>query len=589
MAKVGPATDKDLADFGLTSDDLLPNKEAGDTKSDVPAPNPSSSSSDNIYAGNTEDSEGPLHETWQTLDIPSPQFLVVYYLKAFREQQFRLYDWQKEQLQEIKESFANATLHAPYKLALCAANGSGKDFVIVAPTVVWASLTNIRCLTIITSSSGNQLSAQTENYIRALCQTINEYHGEQIFRIRQRYIKCNLTGSEIRLFATDEEGKAEGYHPLEPGAKMLIVVNEAKSVSEEIYGALRRCTGYTHWLNISTPGQPFGFFHRACTKPALGYNFRHIDYTKCPDHMAERERLTDLEELGANSALYRSKWLALFTSLNSDSLIPTEVVELLIENRVEKAGGDWPLRIGGDIAAGGDENALIATRGNVIVREAAMRERDTTLTADWFERQFIELGVDKKHEYIFMDDGGIGHAVIDMLRRKGWEIRRVRNETKALKPQYYGNRGAELWYNAKRICEERLLRLDEASEKLREQISSRQYKKSNTGGRIFLESKRDAKAEGRPSPDRADALVLSLTGLTVDDFVGAKPAEDSPAKPKGMAIRNEQHLAEVVDDIAFGEFETPEPNSTTKRKLYNSLAAATANDNKKEYTYAFAD
>lgn len=587
MAKVGPATDKDLADFGITSDDLLPNKEAGDTKSNVPTP--SSPSSDNIYAGDLEDSDGPLHETWQTLDIPSPQFLVVYYLKAFREQQFRLYDWQKEQLQDIKESFAKATLHTPYKLALCAANGSGKDFVIVAPTVVWASLTNIRCLTIITSSSGNQLSAQTENYIRALCQTINEYHGEQIFRIRQRYIKCNLTGSEIRLFATDEAGKAEGYHPLEPGAKMLIVVNEAKSVSEEIYGALRRCTGYTHWLNISTPGQPFGFFHRACTKPALGYTFRHVDYTLCPDHMAEQERLTDLEELGANSSLYRSKWLALFTSLNSDSLIPTEVVDLLIENRVEKTGSDWPLRIGGDIAAGGDENALIATRGNVIVREAAMRERDTTLTADWFERQFIELGIDQKHEYIFMDDGGIGHAVIDMLRRKGWEIRRVRNETKAVKPQHYGNRGAELWYNAKRICEERLLRLDEASEKLREQISSRHYKKSNTGGRIFLESKKDAKAEGRPSPDRADALILSLTGLTVDDFVGAKPAEDSPAKPKGMAIRDEQHLAEVVDDIAFGEFETPEPNSIKNKRLYNSLAAATANDNKKEYTYAFAD
>lgn len=538
------------------------------------APPTTGSQRNSPYDGDFVDEEGPLADKWQTLQIPSPAFLVGLYIKAFREAKHTLYDWQKTQLAEIAESLSWSTVHKPYKLALCAANGSGKDYLIVTPTVIWMSLVNIRCLTIITSSSGSQLTAQTEGYIRALCESINEYHQSPIFRIRQRYIKCNLTGSEIRLFATDEAGKAEGYHPLEPDAKMVIIVNEAKSVSEEIFGALRRCTGYTHWLNVSTPGSPTGSFHRACTRPGLGFKFRHVDYRDCPGHMSEAERMADLDELGANSALYRSKWLALFTTLDTNSLITTEVMEQLVDNKVPDTVFDWPLRIGGDIAAGGDENAIIATKGNTIVREEAMREKDTTVTAEWFDRIFTDLGIKKTHEYIFMDDGGVGHAVIDMLRLKGWEIRRVRNETRAIQPRHYGNRGAELWYHVKRFAEEKLINLSNASPKLREQLTSRQYKKSATGGRVFLESKKEAKAEGRLSPDRADAYVLSFTGLTVEDFLRAKtPVEDKPVKPRMKTIGSLEELQKYVDDIAFGETEE-EAVTIGQSRVFNSLRRA---------------
>jgi hypothetical protein len=284
--------------------------------------------------------------------------------------------------------------------------------------------------------------------------------------------------------------------------------------------------------------------------------------------MSEQDRQADIEELGVASALYRSKWLALFTNLETDSLISTEHVEAC-EN-TDKQFETWPIRIGGDIAAGGDENALIATRGNVIMRESAMREKDTTLTADWFEREFIALGVSKSHEYIFMDDGGIGHAVIDMLVRKGWQIRRVRNEAKALKVAHYGNRGAELWYTVKRLSEEKILRLAEASSILKQQLTERRYKKSNTGGRIFLESKKEAKADGLHSPDRADAYVLSFTGLVLDDFLKPERTDDKPAK-KSVAIPRER-LEQHIDDLAYGNVNKP---LVPGKRIYNSLTAAT--------------
>ncbi len=203
-----------------------------------------------------------------------------------------------------------------------------------------------------------------------------------------------------------------------------------------------------------------------------------------------------------------------------------------------------------------------------------MREKDTTITAEWFDRILTELKVDKKHEYIFMDDGGIGHAVIDMLRVKGWEIRRVRNEARPIQPLHYGNRGAELWYAVKRFCEERFMRLDNASDILREQLISRQYKKSNTGGRIFLESKVDAKSEGRPSPDRADAYILSFTGLTVEDFLKPEVVEEKPYHPLAKVFSDTETLEQYMYDKEFNGESLEESSTKPGARLFGSLNRA---------------
>ena len=550
------------------------------------------------YAGDVTDNEGPIKDgQWQTLNFPSPAFLIALVIKAFgTEGTEELYEWQKEQLEEIRESMSWANLHKPYKLSLCAANGSGKDYIIVAPTVVWMSLTNIRCLSIITSSSGVQLTAQTENYIAALCKAVNEFAGFPVFRIRQRYIKCLLSGSEIRLFATDEEGKAEGYHPLEPNAKMAIWVNEAKSVDEMIFRALRRCTGYTHWFNVSTPGEPKGYFYKSCTEPMLFFKFRRVTYQDCrihgKSHVSEQERIADEVDLGVTSALYRSKWLAEFTSLDTDTIIPLDQVNLCLGNKVKSGYQDMPLRIGMDLSAGGDETTLIAVRGNKLVEEVAFREKDTVLVADRMDAELkLLLGDNKKHEFIFGDDGGVGRSILDMLRHKGWEVRRVLNQSRAIRPDSYLNRCAELWYNVKRLIEERIVRLDECSDRLREQLYTRKQEKAN--GKLELQEKKKAKAEGLASPDRADAFVLAFCGLTLASFVRGDTEtvkadeKDTITVPKarGIPLPTTDALERAIDDLAFAEFDTPPDPRGHGRRIFNSLALAQKSTNTRHLPY----
>jgi len=63
----------------------------------------------------------------------------------------------------------------------------------------------------------------------------------------------------------------------------------------------------------------------------------------------------------------------------------------------------------------------------------------------------------------------------------------------------------------------------------RKQLCSRYYKQSNTNKRLILESKREAKANGHGSPDRADATVLAFADVPLGYFsMGrfAPPVED---------------------------------------------------------------
>ena len=589
-----PVTPQDLAEFGLTkvvepSSTRLhkPTGTEKDINTELFGPNPQTQPSpSSTYAGDykpSEEEQKPLNVAgYVAINLfKTPAHLVSAVKPALRNGQITLHKWQLDQSIELAESFKEATSLHPYRLALCAANGSGKDYFVIAPFVIWTALTQVRCLVLITSSSGTQLTAQTENYIATLAREFNDYAiqlglvqpGQKAFHVRQRYIRCNLSGAEVRMFATDEAGKAEGYHPLEPDAKMVIIVNEAKSVSEEIFEALTRCTGFSHWLNISTPGEPKGSFYDSFINWS---NTRHVTTYDCP-HLPEEGRADDRRKYGEHSALYRSKHLALFTTLGGTCIISLDLVNSLLLNPPSNSC-PLPERIGIDIAAGGDENAVCRARGNKILQEENFHERDTTITADRLERILLSWNISKTHEHIYADDGGVGHAVIDMLVRRGWNINRMLNQSAAVNKKGFGNRGAELWFFTKRLIEERLLDITSISAKTRTQLTTRQYKQSDTGGRIFLESKKEAKAHGRPSPDRADALVLTCCGFNLDEYIGIPGAEVASFRTK-TTLKTEQDIVEYYENnVTFAGFN--KPRDLDGKKIYNSLGRALKqNDN----------
>jgi phage terminase large subunit len=462
-----------------------------------------------------------------------------------------LHPWQVEEGEKLGR--AKPTSKHPFKYALCAANGSGKDAYVIAPFAVWFICCKIRSLVVITSSSSTQLQNQTEKYIASLCNKVNKWSlanlGQEILKVRQRHITCLLSGSEIFLFATDEEGKAEGYHPSEPNAEFAIIVNEAKSVPPGIFRALKRCTGFNYWLNISTPGEPLGdFFNSFENWP----NKRRVTYYDCP-HQSPDEFEEDRRLLGEHDPLFRSKWLALFTFVGGKTVVSQIALERLRRkiknNSVKWINKDSPLKIGLDVALSknGDETVITCFKGNKQLKRAELRIQDATVLADNIERIWIDWGVKKDHPYIWADDGGVGRAVIDILRRKKWiGIKRVLNQSPAKRKKEYRNRGAELWHKFAKLVEFGcIILLDD--DKTYSQINSRKFKKSEAGvDKLTLQSKMEMISEGLPSPDRADALVLALLDTNVNDFADKIETTNND---ENVSLTREQHIQKVYNDL----------------------------------------
>ena len=174
--------------------------------------------------------------------------------------------------------------------------------------------------------------------------------------------------------------------------------------------------------------------------------------------------------------------------------------------------------------------------------------------------QWKQQGLKEKN--CFGDDGGVGRGILDQIAEKDWRINRVLNNSVASNKKRYANRGAELWYEGGRIITEGYFLLPNNDPLLIKQLGQRYYHQGETSGKMALESKKAARAKGRPSPDRGDTLMLALAGLTIDDF---KQAFDklkvsfSEKRLGGNSVRLNgiEALETFMDDLTLGNIKAP--------------------------------
>lgn len=481
------------------------------------------------------------------------------------------YRWQFEELMRLGgylttgdyTNRSTPTPDDPLKVVIAAANGSGKDMMMIAGFAVWFVLTGLRNRVIITSSSFEQTKFQTEVHIRELANRANAKFG-QVFRYTQFHYVCPELGSEIKLFATDEAKRAEGYHPY-PGGKMALIINESKSVTPEIFEALSRCTGYSYRLEISSPGQRSGEMYNNVTNantihypgPArLGrfYFYRKVTAYECPS-IAKSHIEDMIERRGLNDPLVRSSIFAEFSDYNEPIVITEFAYDKCASSIIPEMGSD--IGIGVDFGGGGDEDAIWVRQGNKVIHKSFFRLADTVAAVRLIDR---ELAPWKEGNYTFnADNGGIGQAFIDMLREAGWQVNRRNNQSQAFNPKEFLNLGAEMWFHIKRLIEKCAIILPRDVDKLKLQLTTRYYKGlESSQGKTALESKAEARANGHHSPDRADGLVLCFYSYrpTSQTAVPAKVDNgERPVTPQElMAMWHRGELRRYVPPRVAGRF-----------------------------------
>jgi len=386
-------------------------------------------------------------------------------------------------------------------VAVRACNGAGKTERIAAPVALWHASVFPKSLVVATAGVYRQVAQQL---FPALHSHRDKFRG---WEFNEAEVVTHH-GSRILGFSTDDPGKFEGWH----NENLLVILDEAKSIPDQIFEAVERCQP-SRRVYLSSPGGCQGEFYRSFNERRQFHGCHVVTASDCP-HIKREWVEQQIAKYGENHPLVRSMIFAEFMDGDLDGVvIPLSFVERCLKHPTQYED-DGRVQAFCDFAAGGDENVMAVRRGNRIEIVRAWRQRDTMKAVGEFVRLFKDQGLTP--DQIFGDEGGLGRVVCDRLSEVGWPIQRVNNGSQAIKADAYANKGAETWYEGRALIETQkvILPNDPA---LLGQLTSR-LGSPNSTGKLQLESKEAMRNRGLPSPDRADAVLGAMVPAYVQRF-----------------------------------------------------------------------
>lgn len=316
----------------------------------------------------------------------------------------------------------------------------------------------------------------------------------------------------------------QGFHAEE----VLYIIDEASGVDDKIFepvlGALS--TSGARLLMCGNPTQLSGFFYDSHHKNRASYTTFHID-GRNSSRVSQDFVQTIIRMYGEDSDVFRVRVAGEFPLQEEDIFIPLSLVEHSIMTEYSIPQQPTLLHIGADIARFGDDKTVIGYKVNEKVTFYKKRRgQDTMKTAD----DIVLLGEElmKRYSYtesipIKIDDGGVGGGVVDRLR----QIKRNQPERfwwMEIYPVKFGQRIQHKHYYDSTtymmaVVKKLLQPYDEQGnpkpielilpndDDMAAQLSGRKYFLTENS-KIKIESKKEMKKRGRPSPDEADCILL---------------------------------------------------------------------------------
>jgi len=193
-----------------------------------------------------------------------------------------------------------------------------------------------------------------------------------------------------------------------------------------------------------------------------------------------------------------------FQVTGATSFIQPEDVLPARKSGAEKYG---PLIIAVDPARfGEDDTAIIKRQGRVAFGSKRYRKKDTMEVVGIVHRLIQK----DKPDRVFIDVSGLGAGIVDRLHEIGYRglVRGINGAERALEPERYANKRAEMWGLMKEWLLERPVQIPD-SDSLHSDLCAPAVK-VDSKSRMLLEKKEDMKKRGLRSPDEGDALALTF-------------------------------------------------------------------------------
>lgn len=420
----------------------------------------------------------------------------------------KVYKWQSDVLRDL--GFKGS------RVALKAANGSGKTSKIAAAAILWHMILFPGSQTVCTAGVYRQVVDVLWPVLKKMTAGLGGSDmGWEVTENKIRYTAPGETEAAMCMgFSAADPEKAEGWHARGPSENLLYVIDEAKGVSDAIFTAMERCQP-TRLLVMSSPGGRTGAFYNIWNNQDDRYDRHTVTAYDCP-HITRQWIDEQIAAYGPKSAIVQSMIHAEFGEEDGEALIlPPSVLQRNIASPPAKSG--VMLKAGCDFAAGGDENVIQVIEGNAHKETIKWREKDTMAAVGRFVTEFKRLGLEQGN--IYGDGGGLGLPMCDALREAGWNVNRVNNGEGARDDEKFANRGTEMYVQFARLVEtgKIILPNDELTHR---QLTTRRLE-YNSKGKLIAEPKDKMRKRGLDSPDRADALVLAFcaSGPSFDDYM----------------------------------------------------------------------
>lgn len=319
----------------------------------------------------------------------------------------------------------------------------------------------------------------------------------------------------------------QGFH----SESLLFVLDEASGINDVIFepilGAL---TGKeTKLVMVGNPTRTEGFFHDAFTRNRAKFN--------CITLNAENsKRVTHdfiqaiIDLYGKDSDPYRVRVLGEFPKSQADTFISLEYIEPAVEAYYDKVAEvesnhlePYDIHLGVDVARFGDDESVIwltyEYKDFYLSKIERIIHRNTTVELTGAVKQIIRE-LNNKYPLLYInvnvDETGVGAGVVDELDGNHNDLKyKVIPQTFGgtggklnEEPMLYTNNTGLMWGNVKRLLMAHKLYFEDDAETI-SQLSNRKYT-VDEDGKIKLERKQDMKKRNVSSPDRGDALGLSL-------------------------------------------------------------------------------
>jgi phage terminase large subunit len=409
-------------------------------------------------------------------------------------------EWQVELLDAVAAP-------AIRRVSVRSGHGVGKS-TAVALAAVWHVLMRVPSKTVVTAPTSSQLFdacfAEMKNVAKRLKPPFDNLLELKSDRIELKshpestFISCRTSRAE------QPEALAGVHSP-----SVLLIADEASGIPSSVFEAASGSMSGHSATTILTgnPTRNTGFFYDTHNRLRDDWYTMHVSCVDSP--RVSEDFVEDMKRrYGEDSPAYHVRVLGNFPPSEEDTVIPVSLIEHAMANDI-KVHEDTIAIWGLDVARqGGDASVLCKRQGPVIHPLTVWRNLDLMQLTGAVKAEYDAMPPSKRPAEIIVDSNGFGAGVLDRLRELGLPARGLNVSERAMAKDTYLNLRAEIWFKMKMYLEGMDVSLPR-DDALYAELAAPRYH-FTSAGKLQVESKDSMKKRGVASPDRADAVALSL-------------------------------------------------------------------------------